>query len=548
MSASSKKKLRAEENASKLTEKQTAQQKEAKKLKIYTIAFVVLIAAMVITALAIGITRAITNSGVQQKNTTALTVGDHKLNSVEMNYFYIDAVNNFISQYGSYAQLFGLDTSKPLDQQVTDEETGATWADDFLHTAQDNARATYALADEAEKAGFTLSQEELDNIDLTGKNLDSYAKLYGYSKTDDYLRAMYGNGSTKESFLEYYTRNALASAYYSEYAESRSYTDEQIAAKDEEDAAAYNAYSYHQYYLSTSRFLEGGTVNEDGATTYSEEEKAAAQQKAEAAAKVLTDSKPASADALDTVIASLPINKDADPAPTSTAYTDQLGSNLSATVADWIKDPARKAGDITYIPSTSTSTAEDGTEVTTVNGYYVVYFDGSADNSFALKNARHILVSFEGGTTDANGITTYSDEEKAAAKEKAEEIYAQWQAGDATEDSFAALATEKTTDPGSQDNGGLYENIYPGQMVTAFNDWCFDDSRKPGDTGIVETDYGYHIMYFSGDADITYRDYMITEDLRSSEISDWNNALVEAMTVTEGSTKYIRKDLVLSSN
>lgn len=547
MSASSKKKLRAEENASKLTEKQTAQQKEAKKLKIYTVAFVVLIAAMVITALAIGITRAVTNSGVQQKNTTALTVGDHQLNSVEMNYFYMDAVNHFIEQYGAYAQIFGLDTSKPLDQQVTDEETGATWADDFLHTAQDNARATYALADEAEKAGFTLSQEELDNIDLSGKNLDSYAKLYGYSKTDDYIRAMYGNGSTKESYLEYCTRNALASAYYNEYAESLGYTDEQIAAKDEEDGAAYNAYSYHQYSLYTSRFLEGGTTGEDGSTTYSQEEKDAAQKKAEEAAKSLLAGEISSVEDFDAAIAALPVNAESDPAPTSTAYTDQLGSKLNTTIADWIKDPARKEGDTTYIPNTSTTTAEDGTEVTTVSSYYVLYFDGSADNRLPLKNVRHILVSFEGGTTE-NGVTTYSDEEKAAAKEKAEEIYAQWQSGDASEDSFAALAGEKTTDPGSKDNGGLYENVYPGQMVTAFNDWCFDSSRKPGDTGIVETDYGYHIMYFSGDADITYRDYMITEDLRSAEVTDWYDALLEAMTVTEGSAKYIRKDLVLGSH
>ena len=39
MSASSKKKLRAEENNAKLTEKQLAQQKEDKKVKIYTAAF-----------------------------------------------------------------------------------------------------------------------------------------------------------------------------------------------------------------------------------------------------------------------------------------------------------------------------------------------------------------------------------------------------------------------------------------------------------------------------------------------------------------------------
>ncbi|MDE5792432.1 MAG: peptidyl-prolyl cis-trans isomerase, partial [Oscillospiraceae bacterium] len=53
-------------------------------------------------------------------------------------------------------------------------------------------------------------------------------------------------------------------------------------------------------------------------------------------------------------------------------------------------------------------------------------------------------------------------------------------------------------DPGSNTNGGLYENVYVGQMVTAFNDWCFDSSRQVGDTGLVETNYGVHVMYYSG--------------------------------------------------
>ena len=35
-------------------------------------------------------------------------------------------------------------------------------------------------------------------------------------------------------------------------------------------------------------------------------------------------------------------------------------------------------------------------------------------------------------------------------------------------------------------------------MVTAFNDWCFDTARQPGDTGVVKTEYGYHVMYFVG--------------------------------------------------
>ena len=93
----------------------------------------------------------------------------------------------------------------------------------------------------------------------------------------------------------------------------------------------------------------------------------------------------------------------------------------------------------------------------------------------------------------------------AAAKVRAEDLYAQWQA-DPTEDNFINMAGTHTEDPGSQGTGGLYEDIYPGQMVTNFNDWCFDEARQPGDHGIVETEYGYHIMYFVGDSEKPYAD------------------------------------------
>ena len=33
-------------------------------------------------------------------------------------------------------------------------------------------------------------------------------------------------------------------------------------------------------------------------------------------------------------------------------------------------------------------------------------------------------------------------------------------------------------------------------MVQTFNDWCFDPERKSGDHGIVDTDFGSHMMYF----------------------------------------------------
>ena len=57
MSASSKKKLRNAQNAEKMTEKQLAEQKEAKKLKIYTTVFVVVLALMVVAAVWIAVSK-----------------------------------------------------------------------------------------------------------------------------------------------------------------------------------------------------------------------------------------------------------------------------------------------------------------------------------------------------------------------------------------------------------------------------------------------------------------------------------------------------------
>ena len=110
MSASSKKKLRKEQEAAKMTEKQLAAQQEAKKTNLYTTIFVVAMVAILVIAITVGAVQFVTNSGIREKNTTALTVGQHKLSNAELNYFYIDAINNYYNQYGSYLSYF-MDTS-----------------------------------------------------------------------------------------------------------------------------------------------------------------------------------------------------------------------------------------------------------------------------------------------------------------------------------------------------------------------------------------------------------------------------------------------------
>jgi len=544
MSASSKKKLRSEERASKLTERQLEAQKEAKKLTMMTRLFVGVLAVVVVIAAVVGTTNFIANSGIREKNTVALTVDSHEISNAEMNYFFIDAVNNFAQTYGSMASLFGLDTTKPLNEQFVDEAAGITWADDFMSQATETAKSIYAMYDAAVAAGHQLSEAELASLESSISNMKAYASIYGYQNSKDYLKAMYGNGSTEETFRAYMKTNMMAQSYYNAYKNGLTYDDAAIRAYDAEDPTTFNSYSYNYYNVNVSKFLTGGTEAEDGTVTYSDEERAAAVAAAEEAAKNLTAEEIETVEDLDAAIAALDVNAEVENA-TSIAVTDADKSSVMSVIRDWVTDPARKVGDVTYIEN-ATTTAEDGTEAKTVSGYYVVMFTGLEDNNFALKNVRHILVAFQGGTYDeSTGTTTYSAQEKLDAQMNAEQILADWESGKATEETFAQLANEKSDD-GDGTTGGLYEDIYPGQMVTAFNDWCFDASRKAGDTGIVETEYGYHVMYFVGESETIYRDYLIENVLRTEDTNAWYTALIEAQTVTEGNTEYVDTDLVLS--
>ena len=288
------------------------------------------------------------------------------------------------------------------------------------------------------------------------------------------------------------------------------------------------------------------TTDADGNTTYTDAENAAAEAALRAAAESLVSDEIDSPEALDAAIAALSINADEESAA-STASTNIRYSSLNSAYQDWVSDSNRKAGDKKVFESTTTN--DDGTE--SLSGCYVVYYDGSTDNEFPMVNVRHILVKPAHPTDEAEDAhtddETYSAEEWAAAKATAEEIYNQWKSGEATEDSFAALANEKSDD-GDGTTGGLYQNVTPGQMVQAFNDWCFDSSRKSGDTGIVETQYGYHVMYFVGTSDITYRTSLIESDLRSADVAAWQEELVNALTISDGDTSYIRTDLVINAN
>ena len=83
------------------------------------------------------------------------------------------------------------------------------------------------------------------------------------------------------------------------------------------------------------------------------------------------------------------------------------------------------------------------------------------------------------------------------ARSAAEKVYQEWIAGGKTREMFVSLCSQYSAD-GNASSGGLYTDVPAGKMVPPFNDWCFDANRRTGDHGIVDTEFGSHIMYFEG--------------------------------------------------
>lgn len=481
-------------------------------------------------------------SAEEMVNTIALTVGQHQINAVELNYYYVEMINSFYSEF-SYQISLLLDINKPLNEQIFDEKTNQTWADYFLECSIKDLKGTYTLYDAAIAEGMELSEIDVATVDSLMATLEYYAAYYKFDSADAYLEDLFGPGASCASYRAYYERNLLANQFYDSYCESLRYDDATLREFEGKNAVKYNSFTYAAYFLTTTKYLTGGTEDADGKITYTDAERKAAEAACKAAAQAVADGTYADVDAFNTALKAIPENLELGSVH-CTEYDDVLYSKVNDLFIDWISDPARKSGDLTLIPKNS------GTEENPkIDGYYIVMHIKTDDNTRFLKNVRHILIVPEGGTyNSATGNYDYTDLELSKAKVEAQVILDVWLAGKRTELAFAGLANEKSEDQGGKvTDGGLLENICPGQMVAEFDDWCFDENRKHGDYEIIGTDFGYHIVFFCGDSDFTYRDYMLTTEKRAQDAKTWYDALLEKTEVVTHDLSLVDMDKILNS-
>ncbi|NKI31685.1 peptidylprolyl isomerase [Croceivirga thetidis] len=144
--------------------------------------------------------------------------------------------------------------------------------------------------------------------------------------------------------------------------------------------------------------------------------------------------------------------------------------------------------------------AADSIFALNIGEFYGPYRDGDAfkvTKMVAKKaegsvKASHILFAYEGATR-ANPSITRS---KAEAEAEAKKILIEAQKADAD---FAALARENSDGP-SGPRGGDLGFFQEGVMADEFNDFCF--GNPVGKVGLVETDFGFHIIKVDEKEDI----------------------------------------------
>ena len=425
-------------------------------------------------------------------------------NRMYFNYYY-QMSQQYEQYYGSYygtgagKMMTGYDYTKtPADQEfVANKEAGLTidkkygdnptWADYFEQESLKEANSSTMLYKKALAEGYELTKSEQKDLDEFVESLQKNADEDSYS-LDAYLRTNYGRGMSPSLLKKIYTKQTIVNRYKEDKQKelANDITDDEIEEEFNKNAKDYTT-------VDIRNFTFNSTISADDKASKDDIKKANADLKKKAQAFLdavnLSNFTQMAYDATDDKEQKELMKDDASYSSMADTNYTAVHDYVSAEAADWAFSSDRKSGDKKLFE------VKDDNGIAT---YHVYCMENvmKRDNQYPV-NVRQILFMVTDGA-DSDATETETGHTDAEAKKLAEDALAKWKKGKATDESFAALATKLTEDTGSKESGGLYENVTKdSNYVEPFLNWCFADGRKKGDTGIIKTDYGYHVMYLS---------------------------------------------------
>ncbi len=444
----------------------------------------------------------------------ACKVGDVEISKEEYNFNFYSNYSSFLNYYSGSISAIGLDTSKPLSSQQYSEDK--TWQDFFDEQTYKNLADAVAMSEAAKKAGVSLNEDNQKQVDNYIESIKSGAKANNVS-FGSYTRQVYGRKMNEEQVRSAMSRVLLADQYAAELHDSYEIGDDAIEKEYTDNKDTYDKVTYRVITVEAD-IPSGGDMESDEYEKAVSEAMTAAKTKADELMKEIAGSGRVT----ETHFAKVAMEyakETADDEEKAAEITEDDSRKIAAGIksvtdeegAKWLFDPARKNLDTSLIEE--------------ADAYSIYLFVERTRDDYAAVNVRHILVPFNDDIKDAK-----DDAEDAAAKAKAEEYMNEFKAAGATEEAFAELAKKYGKDA-TTDKGGLMEDVVKGQMVETFNDWIFDPARKPGDYDFVRTEYGWHLVYFSGTSRLAYK-ITVEEAIRQRSYNEEYDGIMANYPVT----------------
>lgn len=455
-----------------------------------------------------------------------MTVGNTDVSVGMYNFYY----QNIVKQYVQYASngYYDIDLSKDFSTQYTTDDDGneISWQDRFKENTTELIKKNTIYYQKGIESGITLTDAQKEMIETQLDNIKNAASSANLG-VNEYIAQTYGDNCGLETLRKYLEQNYISSVYYYQQQIKLRPSDDELNAYFKENENDYKSCSY--------------AILEAEYDTSSDATKKAAVDNAKAAIAKITDEDSMKAlipefcsDLISKYISAGYFTDESDAvdafagAMDSTSVKSDVESNFGEDIADWMFNTDTAVGSLNYY-------ADENAGV-----IYIIMKTSQpaldSDSASKVYSVRHILVIPKSGDDDSSSSSSsstatkkYTEEEWAAALEKANSILDEYNKGDKTELSFAELAEKYTDDTSSTSvnmnnmYGGGIMDTQLGQMVSDFENWAIDSSRKYGDVEIVKSSYGYHIMFFISycpqymyDAENQYITDLINDDADSA--------------------------------
>lgn len=429
------------------------------------------------------------------------TVDGQKI-SIGMYDYYYASIVSYYEQYASYGY-YSLDTTKDYSKQYTTDDDGnkISWQKFFETEALKEVEQITTYYSKALEEGVTLTSTQKKTIEKQISTLKDSASQNDVS-LDQYIKANFGTYCSEDTIRIMLEQYYLSANYKGKFKSETKVTDNDVDKYYNDHKNDYKKIEFY-YIASPYDATDDNSKNESIKTA----EKIMAKMKDKKSVIALVpevyssyiDSQVKSSMEQDSTLTEKKAREEAVKSYESNVVTTVSGSDspFDDKMNTWLFSDDTKVGSKKYYID------ENAKYI-----YIVLKTSKASIEEDETYTVRHILVAPESGSNSSSSTsekTEYTDEQWAAAKKKADSILAKFNKTNKSEYEFAKLAEQYSTDSastssGSNDSfGGLYESVTLGQMVPDFEKWSIDDSRKYGDTGIVKSDYGYHIMFFIND-------------------------------------------------